>query len=91
MGVSKSSVAELLAELVAKGYVHQVQDLSDGRARIVVLAQRGLEAAAAARKAIDQIEADMQESIGRDRMRILRETLQTLNNRASSRPADRRE
>src|SRR5687767_11082270 len=40
-GISKQAMAELVSDLVAKGYAKQVPDPTDGRAKIIIWDERG--------------------------------------------------
>jgi DNA-binding MarR family transcriptional regulator len=76
--MGRSSMAELIDDLEAKGYVERRPDPSDGRAKLVCLTERGWEATRAGRKVIEKIEADYAQRIGRERFEGMCETLEDL-------------
>ncbi|WP_433525088.1 MarR family winged helix-turn-helix transcriptional regulator [Nocardia pseudovaccinii] len=76
--VTKQTAGFLVDQLERAGYVQRVPDPSDGRARLVVLAERGAKMAAYANSVADRIEAEWATHLGAQRMRQLRETLALL-------------
>ena len=74
-GVTKQSVAFLVEQLEAKGYVERVPDPSDGRARLVRLTAATEAAATAAGAEIERTLAEWAEHVGEDRLRQLHATL----------------
>lgn len=77
-GMSKQAMAELVDDLVAKGYLAKVPDPSDGRAKLIVWAERGLAAHEATMTAFGHIEAEVEEMLGADELAQLRDGLATL-------------
>lgn len=77
-GMSKQAMAELVDDLVAKDYLAKVPDPSDGRAKLIVWATRGLAAHEATMAAFGQIEAEVERLLGTDELGQLREGLATL-------------
>ncbi|WP_329413123.1 MarR family transcriptional regulator [Nocardia vinacea] len=76
--VTKQTAGFLVDQLERAGYVQRVPDPSDGRARLVVLSERGAKMAAYANSVADRIEAAWARHLGAQRMRQLRETLARL-------------
>jgi DNA-binding MarR family transcriptional regulator len=77
--VSKPTVVYLVNDLERLGYVERVNDPDDGRAKLVRLTERGVEAQSAAREIVAQIEQDWGELLGRRDFRTLRELLHRLH------------
>ena len=77
--VSKPTVVYLVNDLERHGYVERVNDPDDGRAKLVRLTERGVQAQSAAREIVAQIEADWSELLGRRDFRQLRELLHRLH------------
>jgi DNA-binding MarR family transcriptional regulator len=73
-----SSMAELIDDLQAKGYVERRPDPSDGRAKLVCLTEHGWEAMRTDRRAIEKIEADYARRIGRERFEAMCQALEDL-------------
>ncbi|WP_433601557.1 MarR family winged helix-turn-helix transcriptional regulator [Nocardia sp. CA-135953] len=76
--VTKQTAGFLVDQLERAGYVQRVPDPSDGRARLVVLSERGAKMAAYANSVADRIEAEWATHLGVQRMRQLRETMARL-------------
>lgn len=74
-GMSKQAMAELVDDLVAKGYVRKEPDPSDGRAKLLVWTDRGTAAHEATMGVFAQIESEMAAILGRDRLEELRAML----------------
>jgi DNA-binding MarR family transcriptional regulator len=70
--LTKQAVGEAVAELEAKGYVERVPDPLDGRAKIIKLTPRGLEAAQTGRRLFSEIESEWAERFGEERVADLR-------------------
>jgi DNA-binding MarR family transcriptional regulator len=79
-GVSKQAMAELVDELVAKGYLERVPDPADGRAKLLVMAPRGAASHEVTLRIFADIEAELAAVVGADRLEeargILTEVLQ---------------
>jgi DNA-binding MarR family transcriptional regulator len=71
-------MGELVDELVDMGYVVRRRDPGDGRAKLIVLTQRGRDAVAAGRQTIDGIEEQVTEILGERGHRELRALLSKL-------------
>jgi DNA-binding MarR family transcriptional regulator len=76
--MGRSSMAELIDDLQAKGYVERRPDPRDGRAKLVCLTERGWAAMRTGRNAIQTIEADYARRIGHDRFDEMCATLEDL-------------
>lgn len=76
--VTKQTAGFLVDQLERAGYVQRLPDPSDGRARLVVLSERGAKMATYANSVADRIEAEWATHLGAQRMRQLRETLARL-------------
>ncbi|MEV6338268.1 MarR family transcriptional regulator [Nocardia vinacea] len=76
--VTKQTAGFLVDQLERAGYVQRLPDPSDGRARLVVLSERGSKMARYANSVADRIEAEWATHLGAQRMRQLRETLARL-------------
>jgi DNA-binding MarR family transcriptional regulator len=72
-GLTKQAVGEAVAELERKGYLERVPDPEDGRAKIIKLTQRGVDAALTGRRLFAEIEIDWAERYGEERVASLRE------------------
>ncbi|WP_433711458.1 MarR family winged helix-turn-helix transcriptional regulator [Nocardia sp. CA-084685] len=76
--VTKQTAGFLVDQLERAGYVRRVPDPSDGRARLVVLSERGVKMAAYANSVADRIEAEWATHLGAQRMRQLRDIMARL-------------
>lgn len=76
--VSKQTAGFLVDQLERTGYVRRVPDPSDGRARLVVIAPRGHEAVAVARRAEAEVEAEWTRHLGAKETAELRSALERL-------------
>lgn len=72
-GLTKQAVGEAVAELERKGYVERVPDPGDGRAKIIKLTERGMEACLTGRRLFAEIEAEWAERYGEERVAGLRD------------------
>jgi DNA-binding MarR family transcriptional regulator len=72
-GLTKQAVGETVAELERKGYLERVPDPEDGRAKIIKLTQRGVDAALTGRRLFAEIENEWAERYGEERIAALRE------------------
>jgi DNA-binding MarR family transcriptional regulator len=77
--VSKPTVVYLVNDLERLGYVERVDDPYDGRAKLVRLTKRGVQAQSAAREIVAQIEHDWSELLGRRDFRTLHQLLHRLH------------
>src|SRR5262245_66689740 len=67
-GHSKQAVGEFVCDLEVRGYVERVPDPLDGRAKIIRLTERGIEAKTVAREIFAEIEREWAERIGAERV-----------------------
>ena len=77
-GHSKQAVGEFVCDLEVRGYVERVPDPLDGRAKIIRLTERGIEAKAVAREIFADIEREWAERLGEERVEALRDALEAL-------------
>jgi DNA-binding MarR family transcriptional regulator len=77
-GLTKQAVGEAVGDLERLGYVERVPDPGDGRAKIIRLTKRGLEAAAAAEEIFLDIERRFAAEVGDERFEEFRDTLRRL-------------
>lgn len=63
-GVTKQTAHVLVGQLESRGYVSRVPDPADGRARLIVLADRGLEVQKVARTGEAEVLAQWREALG---------------------------
>jgi DNA-binding MarR family transcriptional regulator len=78
-GITKQSMAELVAHLERHGYVERVPDPADGRAKLVRATARGREVYAVARELLRAYEHHLDERLGADEVRRLRGLLEALS------------
>ena len=74
-GISKQATAELVDDLVAKGYLRRMPDPTDRRAKIIAWAPRGEAAHAATMKAFPAMEAEMAAVLGNKAMAQMKDSL----------------
>jgi DNA-binding MarR family transcriptional regulator len=79
LGVTKAAVAQLLAHLEAHGYVERMPDPGDARAALITPTARALAAYRVGRRALDEVEAEWEEVLGGERLRVLAECLELLD------------
>jgi DNA-binding MarR family transcriptional regulator len=85
LGVSKQAMSQLLGELETRGYVEQVSDPTDTRAKIVRLTKRGVALRAACVEARNELQALAAETLGKVNLTRLQRDLVQLT-AALSRP-----
>jgi DNA-binding MarR family transcriptional regulator len=73
--VTKQSVAFLIEQLEATGYVERVPDPADRRARLVRLTARADRVVTAANTEVERVLAEWAEHVGADRLRQVHDTL----------------
>jgi DNA-binding MarR family transcriptional regulator len=78
-GITKQSMAELVAHLERHGYVERVPDPADGRAKLVRATARGREVYAVARGLIGEYDRYLDAALGAGEVRRLRALLEALN------------
>lgn len=74
-GVSKQAMAELVNELVDKRYLRRIPDPTDGRAKLIVMADRGDAAHTVTLEAFRTIEAELADAVGDEPLEQVRTTL----------------
>jgi DNA-binding MarR family transcriptional regulator len=67
-GMTKQSMGELVAYLEERGYIERHPDPRDGRAKIVVLTEKGQRGIEAAAERIAEIEAELARWMGKERL-----------------------
>jgi DNA-binding MarR family transcriptional regulator len=72
-GLTKQAVGEAVTELERLGYVTRVPDPHDGRAKIIKLTDRGMDAVIKGRRIFAEIESEWAEQIGPELVAGLRE------------------
>lgn len=77
-GVSKQAMGELVDELVERRYFVRKPDPSDGRAKLIMWAERGLQSHETTMKAFATIEDELADLIGSQDLEHLRVTLTAL-------------
>jgi DNA-binding MarR family transcriptional regulator len=81
--MTKQAMAELVAHLEAHGYVTRTPDPDDRRAKLVVPTDRGREVIAIAQGLVPELETLVAASLTADRLRALREDLETIRRSAA--------
>jgi len=76
--VTKQTAGHLVDQLERGGYVRRVPDPTDARARLVQMAERGLEVIAVARRVEAEVEAEWTAHLGEDATAQLRAALERL-------------
>lgn len=77
-GISKQAISQLVRELEARGYVEQVPDATDTRAKIVRLTKRGVALHAAAAEVRLEMQSVAIAKLGKSRVSRLRRDLMEL-------------
>jgi DNA-binding MarR family transcriptional regulator len=72
-GLTKQAVGEAVTELERLGYVVRVPDPGDGRAKIIQLTDRGMDAVIKGRRIFAEIEREWAEQIGPELVASMRE------------------
>jgi DNA-binding MarR family transcriptional regulator len=78
VGVTKQAISQLVRELEARGYVEQVPDLTDTRAKIVRLTERGVGLQAACAGIKHELQSAAVAKLGRSRVARLQQDLAEL-------------
>jgi DNA-binding MarR family transcriptional regulator len=76
--MSKQSAGVLVDQLERLGYVRRVPDPDDGRARLIVFQQRGLEAIEVAGATLEEILSEWEAYLGTRNFALLRQILDQL-------------
>ena len=77
-GMTKQAFGEHIASLEQHGYLVRLPDPADGRAKLVMLTERGLAAHALARTLFAEIEDEWAQAVGPEAFASLRDTLERL-------------
>jgi DNA-binding MarR family transcriptional regulator len=77
-GLSKQAVGEVVDDLERLGYVERAQDPEDGRAKVIRLTEQGAEAQRTALGIFADIERDLAERYGAERVATMRELLEEI-------------
>lgn len=77
-GLSKQAMGELVDDLVGKGYFDRIPDPTDGRAKLVVWAERGRQAHHVTVEVFGRLEGELAERLGPDRYAELKAHLLAL-------------
>jgi DNA-binding MarR family transcriptional regulator len=85
-GMTKQSMAYIVDDLTALGYVTTSPDPTDGRARLVVPTKKGESLLAAARELGDKYEAHVAKLLGSGEAKKLRALLEELNVKLAASP-----
>jgi DNA-binding MarR family transcriptional regulator len=75
LGITKQAASQMVEELVRKGYVERRSHPDDGRARLIVLSERGWACTRAAEAAATDTVRPWATAIGEGRLRALRSDL----------------
>jgi DNA-binding MarR family transcriptional regulator len=75
LGVTRQAAAQLVDELVAKGYVERRRHPDDGRAQLITLTERGWACTRAAEAAATETVATWAAILGEERLRAVRHAL----------------
>jgi DNA-binding MarR family transcriptional regulator len=87
LGMTRQAAGQLVDELVDKGYVERQPHPDDGRARLVVLTDRGWSCTRAAEQAAAETIRTWADAVGEDRLRAMRDDLAKIAPAARLRPA----
>lgn len=77
-GITKQAIGQLIRELKARGYVEQVPDSTDTRAKIVRLTKRGVALHAACAEARQELQSTVIAKLGKLKVSRLRRDLMEL-------------
>jgi DNA-binding MarR family transcriptional regulator len=77
-GLSKQAVGEVVDDLEKLGYVERAPDPQDGRAKVIKLTGRGAEAHRTALQLFADIERDLAERYGAERVETMRKLLEEI-------------
>jgi DNA-binding MarR family transcriptional regulator len=78
MRISKQAAGQLVDTLVTRGYLQRAVDKDDRRKLNVTLTERGAAAAVAQASARETVDAALIASVGKEHVRIMRQTLAAL-------------
>lgn len=84
LGITKQSVSQLVTDLEHNGYVQRLPDPSDNRASLVRFTERGWQFCQDANRVRLELEAEFEQTLGKDAMQNLRDLLEKLLEQAVS-------
>lgn len=87
LGVTKQAASQLVKQLVERGYVTRQPDARDGRARLLVLTERGWACTHAADQAAQELADRWEGKVGAKTMNSVRRTMRSLIRPGPVRPA----
>lgn len=87
LGVTQQAASKSVADLWSRGYVSRQPDPADARARQVLLTERGEAVIAAARKHRAELDAEVRQDLGDDRVEEARLLLVELIDRLGASPS----
>lgn len=87
LGVTKQAAAQLVEHLVEHGYLNREADPSDGRARLLVLTERGQACTVAAEQAAEDVVQQWRDQLPDEQFARLREALERIAIPGRLRPA----
>jgi len=76
LGVTRQAMSQLLSDMESRGLIELQPDPFDRRAQLVQFAPGGAAIREDAQQALRELERDMEEALGSERMRDLREALE---------------
>jgi DNA-binding MarR family transcriptional regulator len=76
--MTPQSMAELVDDLAAAGYLERVPDPTDGRAKLIVFTPEGARALERGLEVVAEVEAELNATLGPSRARDLRATLEQI-------------
>jgi len=76
--MTKQAMAELVRHLETHGYLTRIPDPDDGRAKLVLPTDRGLEVVAIAQELVPELENRLIQVLGADRVQALRADLDAI-------------
>lgn len=76
VGVTKQAISQLVGDLEALGVLQRVPDPTDGRAKLVVFAEEGPAVLMRGMQLLGEIDAELTEALGEERMTRVRGDLQ---------------
>jgi DNA-binding MarR family transcriptional regulator len=83
--MTKQAMAELVGHLETNGYVRRVPDPTDRRAKLVVPTEQGQDVIATAQRLVPELEHEVGEILGAERVRDLRADLEVIRRSIPSR------
>jgi len=78
LGVSKQAAGKTVDRLAALGYVERVDDVADGRRKLIRLTPRGLDSLVQSAEIFDELRAEWVRTLGASRVADLEAALRTM-------------